>query len=483
MWAPGRKQTARIMVIQQVQRMQASPFHVMTKPIGPICNLDCKYCFYLEKENLYPSTKRWAMAPEVLERYISQYIASQPTENVNFAWQGGEPTLLGVDFFRNVVKLEEKYAGGKTIHNALQTNGTLLNDEWGAFLAEHRFLVGVSIDGPGELHDFYRVDKGDAPTFDRVMRGISKLKQHGADFNTLTVVNRRNSAHPLEVYRFLKEIGSGFMQFIPIVERKTAAPGADGLVLIQPSFEGNAEVTDWSVEPRAYGEFLARIFDEWVRSDVGRFFVQAFDVALESWLGMDASLCVFRRTCGAALAMEHTGDLYSCDHFVYPENKLGNITETALEEMVASAQQKKFGHDKLDTLPRYCRECPVRFACNGECPKHRFTRTPDGEAGLNYLCAGYKYFFHHIDPYMRFMASELRAGRAPANVMRIVGGEGQTAGGSARVRAGRGNSKSGPNAPCPCGSGKKTKKCCGIVTRNGAHEVAASATQNGPKDI
>lgn len=437
----------------------SSDFHIMTKPIGPICNLDCKYCFYLEKENLYPRTTHWAMSAEVLESYIAQYIEAQPSDHVNFAWQGGEPTLLGVDFFRGVVRLQEKYAGGKTIHNALQTNATLLDDEWGEFLAGHRFLVGVSIDGPRELHDVYRVDKGNAPTFDRVMRGISKLKQHGADFNTLTVVNRRNSAYPLEVYRFLKEIGSGFMQFIPIVERKAAAPGADGMLLIQPSFDGSAEVTDWSVEPRAYGEFLVRIFDEWVRSDVGRYFVQIFDVALESWLGLDPSLCVFRRTCGAALAMEHTGDLYSCDHFVYPEHKLGNIAETALEEMVRSPQQKQFGEDKLDTLPRYCLQCPVRFACNGECPKHRFLTTPDGEPGLNYLCAGYKHFFTHIDPSMRFMAEEFKAGRAPANVMRILGSASRPAAASRNA-----GSRSGANMPCPCGSGKKKKKCCGRQT-------------------
>jgi len=270
------------------------------------------------------------------------------------------------------------------------------------------------------------------------------------------VVNRRNSAFPLEVYRFLKEIGSGFMQFIPIVERKAAAPTQDGMLLIQPSFDGSAEVTDWSVEPRAYGEFLARIFDEWVRNDVGRYFVQIFDVALESWLGLDPSLCVFRRTCGAAMAMEHTGDLYSCDHFVYPEHKLGNIAETALQELASSPQQKKFGQDKLDTLPRYCRQCTVRFACNGECPKHRFLRTPDGEPGLNYLCAGYKHFFTHIDPYMRFMAEELKAGRAPANVMRIVGSAPRSAAASRNA-----GSRSGANMPCPCGSGKKRKKCCG----------------------
>jgi len=399
--------------------MPGAAFHIMTKPIGPICNLDCKYCFYLEKENLYPNSRRWQMAPEVLERYIQQYIAAQAADEVHFAWQGGEPTLLGVDFFRSVVALQQKHAGGKAIHNALQTNATLIDDEWGQFLAEHRFLVGVSLDGPRELHDHHRVDKGNAPTFDRVMRGLAKLGQYQVEFNTLTVVSRFNSQYPLEVYRFLKEAGSGFMKFIPVVERKTSEPGCDGLVLVQPSFARPAEVTEWSVEPLAYGRFLAQIFDEWVKKDVGRYFVQLFDVALESWLGLDASLCVFRQTCGSALAMEHTGDLYSCDHFVYPENKLGNLMEAALEQMISSEQQQRFGLDKLNSLPRMCRECDVRFACNGECPKHRFLATPDGEPGLNYLCAGYKHFFHHIDPYMQFMAAELRAGRPPANIMRV----------------------------------------------------------------
>jgi uncharacterized protein len=401
--------------------MAHSPFHIMTKPIGPICNLDCKYCFYLEKEKLYPGTKTWAMPDEVLEQYVQQYIAAQPGDEIHFAWQGGEPTLLGLDFFRRVVDLQQRHAGGKTIANALQTNGVLIDDAWGEFLAEHRFLVGVSIDGPRDLHDCYRVDKGQAPTFDRVMRGIAKLKQHKVDFNTLTVVHRRNSQHPVEVYRFLKEIGSGFIQFIPIVERRVASGSSDGLVLIKPSFGDAAEVTEWSVEPKAYGTFLSRIFDEWVKKDVGRVFVQLFDVALESWMGMDASLCVFKKTCGSALAMEHTGDLYSCDHFVYPENKLGNIMETALENLVDSPQQKAFGQAKSESLPRMCRTCEVRFACNGECPKHRFLTTPDGEPGLNYLCAGYKHFFKHIDPYMQFMAGELRAQRPPANIMRFLG--------------------------------------------------------------
>ena len=401
--------------------MQETGFQIMTKPIGPICNLDCKYCFYLEKENLYPNTKRWEMPPDVLERYIQQYIAAQPVDEVHFAWQGGEPTLLGVEFFRTVVALQHKHAGGKAILNALQTNGTLIDDKWGQFLSEHKFLVGLSLDGPRELHDHHRVDKGNAPTFDRVMRGLGKLKENNVEFNTLTAVNRHNSQYPLEVYRFLKEVGSGFMQFIPVVERKTSEPAIDGLILVQPSFDRSATVTEWSVEPLAYGSFLAQIFDEWVKQDVGRYYVQQFDVALESWLGLDASLCVFRKTCGSALAIEHTGDLYSCDHFVYPENKLGNLMNSDLAQMIRSQQQKSFGQNKLDSLPRMCRECDVRFACNGECPKHRFLTTPDGESGLNYLCAGYKHFFHHIDPYMQFMAAELCAGRPPANVMRIVG--------------------------------------------------------------
>ena len=409
------------MSTRQRMAMPESGFHIMTKPIGPICNLDCKYCFYLEKENLYPATRHWEMPHHVLENYIQQYIAAQPIKDVHFAWQGGEPTLLGVDFFRTVWDLQRKHANGKVIHNALQTNATLLDDEWGEFLARHEFLVGVSIDGPRELHDHYRVDKGNTPTFDRVMRGLSILKKHKVDFNTLTVVHRENSQHPLEVYRFLKDIGSDFMQFIPVVERTARDPDPDGLVLIQPSFEKAAQVTDWSVEPRAFGNFLARIFDEWVKQDVGQYFVQIFDVALESWLGLDASLCIFRKRCGSALAMEHTGDLYSCDHFVYPEHKLGNITQTSLDQLVHSDRQKAFGNNKHDLLPRMCRECEVRFACNGECPKHRFLSTPDGEPGLNYLCAGYKYFFNHIDPHMRFMAAELRAGRPPANIMRLLG--------------------------------------------------------------
>ena len=429
-------------------------FHIMTKPVGPICNLDCKYCFYLEKEKLYPEESKWSMPEEVLEAYIRQYIEGQNVPTVSFAWQGGEPTLLGVDYFRHVVELQNKYAQGKRIENAFQTNGILLDDHWGEFLAENRFLVGLSIDGPRELHDCYRVDKGGQSTFDRVVRGLGFLKKHGAEFNTLTVVHRKNSQHPLEVYRFLKEVGSGFLQFIPLVERIAAQPDPSGLVLIGPAAKERAKVSSWSVEPLPYGKFLCAIFDEWVRKDVGRYFVQIFDVSLESWMGMHQSLCVFSETCGAALALEHNGDLYSCDHYVYQENKLGNILEHPLESLVRSPQQRKFGLDKRDTLPRYCRECSVRFACNGECPKHRFIQTPDGEAGLNYLCAGYKMFFQHIDPYMKFMAAELHQERPPANVMEW-----------ARLRDMHWAPRPavGRNDPCPCGSGKKFKKCCGLA--------------------
>jgi uncharacterized protein len=435
--------------------MSASNFHVMAKPIGPICNLDCKYCFYLEKELLYPQADphidKWAMSDQVLESYIRQYIEAHDTPVVNFAWQGGEPTLLGVDYFRKLVQIQKKYANGKQIANAFQTNGVLLNDAWAEFFLENQFLIGISIDGPRELHDAYRVDKGGQPTFDRVMRGIETLQRNKVDFNTLTTVHRANADSPLEVYRFLRDNGSGYMQFIPIVERIAHQVTDEGLRLISPDFAGAAKVAPWSVEPRQFGRFLCTIFDEWVRRDVGRTFVQLFDVSLETWSGMEASLCIFRKQCGAALAIEHSGDLYSCDHFVYPENRLGNIMESAMAALAGSEQQQKFGEAKESTLPRYCRECDVRFACNGECPKHRFLTTPDGEPGLNYLCAGYKMFFHHVDPAMRFMAAELAAQRAPANVMRWVAEE------DARVRMG----KAGRNDPCPCGSGRKFKQCCG----------------------
>lgn len=389
----------------------------MTKPNGPICNLDCAYCFYLEKEKLYGASSGLKMPDEVLDSFVQQYIQSQSTPVVNFAWQGGEPTLMGIEFFERVIATQAKYSDGRRIENALQTNGTLLDDAWGEFLAKNNFLVGVSIDGPEALHDTYRVDKGGQPTHSRVLRGIRVLQRHGVEFNTLTVVNRINSYHAREVYQFLKEIGSKYVQFIPVVEQVAAEPDTNGLRLLKPFAPRTMTVTEWSVEALQYGRFLQEVFDEWVRSDVARIFVQVFDVALESWMGMQQSLCVFARTCGSAMAMEHNGDLYSCDHFVYPDNKLGNIMQRPLAALAELPQQVRFGKGKDVGLPKDCIECDVRFACNGECPKHRFLQTAAGEPGLNYLCAGYKYFFHHIDPYMRFMVDELEHGRAPANVM------------------------------------------------------------------
>jgi uncharacterized protein len=394
------------------------PYHIMAKPYGPICNLNCTYCYYLEKINLYASgSSQFRMSDEVLEAYIRQFIQAQPAEHVSFSWQGGEPTLLGIPFFERVLELQRIHANGKIIDNALQTNGTLIDDAWGDFLARNKFLVGVSIDGPEELHDAYRLDKGGKPTFARVVSGIEVLKKHGVEFNTLTVINRKNSYHPHEVYSFLKQIGSKFLQFLPVVEQQASEPDPNGLVLLKPFARQKTSVSEWSVESLQFGKFLSSVFDEWVRSDVGRIFVQTFDVALESWAQVPQSLCVFAPKCGLALAVEHNGDLYSCDHFVYPENRLGNILDKPISSLAASRQQARFAEAKLIGLPADCKQCDVRFACNGECPKHRFTASASGEYGLNYLCAGYKHFFHHIDPYMRFMANELRLNRAPASVI------------------------------------------------------------------
>ncbi len=407
-----------------MQNQSARPFHVMTKPIGPICNLDCKYCFYLEKEALYTEGK-WRMAPELLENYIRQYIQAQPTPHVSFAWQGGEPTLLGVEFFRQAVALQAKHANGKTIENALQTNATLLDAEWADFLKQHDFLVGVSVDGPRHLHDAYRVDKKGASSFDKVMRGIAALQASQVRFNTLTCLNRETAKKPLEVYRFLKEIGSQHMQFIPIVERRPGVVARQwGLDLAAPADhaqdDASLPVQGWSVRPADFGEFYSRIFDRWLRKDVGKVFVQLFETALSKWLGAPGGICVHNETCGDALAIEHGGDLYSCDHYVYPQYKLGNLKDQTLASMVDSPRQRAFGAAKRDTLPKHCRECEVRFVCNGGCPKDRFLHTPDGEPGLHYLCAGYRAFFNHIAPPMAQLASLLRAGQSPALVMQLA---------------------------------------------------------------
>jgi uncharacterized protein len=437
-------------------------FHLLAKPTGAVCNLDCKYCFFLSKEMLYPGS-RFRMADELLETYIRQLLESHRESQVNVAWQGGEPTLMGLDFFKRSVEYAEKYRRpDQQIVYTIQTNGTQLDDEWCAFFKQHNFLVGISIDGPRELHDAYRVNKGGQGSFKQVMRGLDYLKKHQVDFNVLCTVHAANQDHPLEVYHFFRdELQAQYIQFIPIVERASPEtlpvanqgwserPGGERPLYLQ---DGSL-VTERSVGAEAYGGFLNAIFDEWVRRDVGKVFVQMFDVALGSWLGQH-NLCIFAPTCGNALALEHNGDLYSCDHFVEPDYLLGNIQETHMIELVASDQQRKFGQDKQDSLPRYCRQCEVRFACNGGCPRNRFIETPDGEPGLNYLCAGYKLFFNHIQWPMGIMANLLRRGRYADEIMHILTMEELN-----RLRQAMDQAK--PGDACPCGSGKKYKNCHG----------------------
>jgi len=385
-------------------------FHIISKPRGAICNLACEYCYYLEKEDLHPDSNFY-MSDEVLEAYTRQYVESQRTPQVTFAWQGGEPTLMELEFYRRAILLQQKCRRpGMIIKNTMQTNGVNLDDAWCMFFREHNFLVGISLDGPREMHDAYRVDKGGKPTFDRVMQGLGLLKKHGVEFNVLTTVHSANADHPVEVYRFLRdEAEAQFIQFIPIVEQDKRKDAHKDLL-----------VTEWSVRPEQYGEFLIAIFEEWVHHDVGRIFVQLFDASLGAWLGQPGGLCVFAPTCGRALAIEHNGDLYACDHYVDPDYLLGNVLETHMLELVASQKQHQFGLDKRKKLPRYCRECEVLFACNGGCPKNRLIKTPDKESGLNYLCSGYKAFFKHIDTPMKIMAILLRQGHPPAEVMSIL---------------------------------------------------------------
>jgi uncharacterized protein len=426
-------------------------FHVMLKPAGPSCNLNCTYCYYLEKRKLFPQVKDFRMSEELLENFIRQFIEAHQIPVVTFTWQGGEPTLMGLDFFRNVIKLQKKYASGKNIENAFQTNGTRLSDDWCKFFTDNNILVGISIDGAEHNHDRYRKTFSGGSTFKMVMKSIEMLHRNKVEFNTLSVVNNYNVHYAAETYRFLKKIGSGFLQFLPVVERITLNPEDEKLNLIAPVHGIAAKVTEWSVGSKDFGQFLITIFNEWVRNDVARYYVQIFDATLANYVGENTGICVFNETCGDALVMEHNGDLFSCDHFVYPEYYIGNILETPLIDMVKSQRQFDFGIDKRNKLPRYCLQCDVRYACHGECPKHRFILTSDGKPGLNYLCEGYKMFFKHVEPYMDYMAKELKNKRPPANVMSWI-----------RNRESQVIKPVMPerNDPCPCGSGKKFKNCC-----------------------
>ena len=419
--------------------------HVLSKPTGAICNLACSYCFFLDKELLYEGD-RFRMSDEMLEAHIRQLIEAHRTPDVTVAWQGGEPTLMGIDYYQRAVELEQRYKKpGMRFLNTMQTNGTLLTDEWCEFFVEHEFLIGISIDGPRQLHDAFRVNKRGEGTFDKVMAGLRLLQKHGVEYNVLTTVNRINGDYPLEVYRFLRdEVGTTWMQFIPVVERVDE----DG----SPADLRGVHASERSVGAEQFGRFLIDVFDEWVRKDVGRVFVQTFEATARNFAGMEQSgMCVFNETCGVGLALEHNGDLYSCDHFVDPDYRLGNIAESSIEELLVTKQQYDFGQAKLTGLPTYCLECDVRFACHGECPKNRFITTPDGEPGLNYLCAGFKAFFHHVDEPMKIMIDLMRRGRHAEGVMDVLS-ERERPFREALARAGR-------NDPCPCGSGRKTKRC------------------------
>ncbi|MGS0685598.1 anaerobic sulfatase maturase [Nakamurella sp. GG22] len=430
-------------------------FHLLAKPTGAVCNLDCTYCFFLSKEMLYPGS-RFRMADDLLEIYLRQLIeAHAHSAEVVVGWQGGEPTMMGLDFFRRSVELAETMRlPGQRLVYTIQTNGTLIDDDWAAFFAENGFLVGLSIDGPREIHDTYRVNKAGRGSFDKVMAGLAALQRHGVEWNALTTVHSANQRAGREIYRFLTDqCEARYLQFIPIVERTTRAllpitdvGWGDG-VRDRPLYVQDGDlVTDRSIAPDGFSRFMIDVFEEWKRRDIGTVYVQMFDVALANWYGETPSLCVHSETCGLAVTLEHTGDLYSCDHFVEPQYKLGNIREHRLIDLIVLPQQQAFGRDKRESLPQYCLDCDVRFACHGGCPKDRFTTTPDGRSGLNYLCPSYRGFFTHIRPAMADMTALLRAGGAPASLMSIYTAE----------DAGRGR-----NEPCTCGSGRKWKVCHG----------------------
>lgn len=401
--------------------------HVVAKPVGPACNLDCEYCFYLEKQALFDAGKPFRMSDEVLSAFITNYITSQPTPAVEFVWQGGEPTLLGIDFFKRVIELQKPFSGMKTITNSLQTNGTLLTDEWCRFLKDYNFMVGISLDGPEEIHDRYRRDRAGKGTFDKAIRGLSLLQEHGIECNVLTSVARETASRPLEVYRFLKDSGVEFIQFAPVVERLPDDRSRQhGLRLAQPAAldreELRTEVTPWSVIPEEYGDFLIAIFEEWVRKDVGTVFVMNFEWALNAWIGEPSPVCIHAKQCGRSLVIEHNGDVFACDHCVYPEYRLGNVLADALPALAEQSRRMGFGVTKETALPQKCRECEVLAACRGGCPKHRFARTLNDEPGLHYLCPGYEKFFRHIRRYLRAMTQLLENGLPVSLIMQAVKG-------------------------------------------------------------
>ena len=396
----------------------AKPLYVMLKPAGAHCNLACKYCYYLEKNKLYPTAQRHLMSNEMLEQFTREYIEAQTMNQVLFTWHGGEPLLRSIDFYRKALSLQQKYAGGRRIDNVIQTNGTLLTDEWCEFFAQNHWLVGISIDGPQPDHDHYRLTAAGKPSWKKVMQGIKLLKKHGVEWNAMAVVNAYNANHPLEFYRFFKENGCQFLQFTPIVERLTRHE--DGRTLASLADKDEISLSEASVAPEQWGYFLCAIFDEWVRKDVGKIFVEIFDCTLANWMGISPGICAYSKECGHAGVMEHNGDVYSCDHFVFPEYKLGNIRDHSLIDMLYGEQQQEFSRLKHSSLPRQCKECDMEFACHGECPKNRFMKDKYGDSGLNYLCPGYYHYYQHVAPYMDYMKQELMSQRPPSNIMKVV---------------------------------------------------------------
>ena len=396
----------------------AKPLYVMLKPAGAHCNLACKYCYYLEKNKLYPTAQRHLMSDEMLEQFTREYIEAQTMNQVLFTWHGGEPLLRSIDFYRKALSLQQKYAGGRCIDNVIQTNGTLLTDEWCEFFAQNHWLVGISIDGPQPDHDHYRLTAAGKPSWKKVMQGIKLLKKHGVEWNAMAVVNAYNANHPLEFYRFFKENGCQFLQFTPIVERQTRHE--DGRTLASLADKNEIPLSEASVAPEQWGYFLCAIFDEWVRKDVGKIFVEIFDCTLANWMGISPGICAYSKECGHAGVMEHNGDVYSCDHFVFPEYKLGNIRDHSLIYMLYGEQQQEFSRLKHSSLPRQCKECDMEFACHGECPKNRFMKDQYGDSGLNYLCPGYYHYYQHVAPYMDYMKQELMSQRPPSNIMKVV---------------------------------------------------------------